>query len=86
MTLFLNYSKRKTKFKYHCLKVWFVILISQNAQMLSSRTVVTEIVDIVEICHFVTTKTAHAKSDVNLDINNTIVNNVSQTILTSFSL
>lgn len=85
MTLFLNYSKRKTKFKYHCLiKVWFVILISQNAQMLSSRTVVTEIADIVEICHFVTTKTEHAQADVNPDINNTIANNVSQNILISF--
>lgn len=84
MTLFLKYLKRKTKFKYHCLKVWFVILISQNAQMLSSRTVVTEIVDIVEICHFVTTKTEHAQTDVNPDINNTIVNNVSQNIFISF--
>lgn len=40
--------------------------------------VVTEIVDIVEICHFVTTKMEHAQTDVNPDINNTIVNNVSQ--------
>lgn len=44
--------------------------------MLSSRTVVTEIADIVEICHFVTTKTEHAQTDVNPDINNTIANNL----------